>query len=222
MGRAKYSPEMVNGIMAAFVTAAQEIIREEGVEAASIRRVSTKAGYSSGTLYLYFEDMDELVTMALITYLDGYVHDLIETTDIDETPSMRYARSWRLFCKHGLTHPVEFLKLFFGPNRDSLDTIAKRYYELFPGGLQSAEGIILSMLVRGNLLERNRAVLEPLATELGLSEREVGLANDLTISHFRTLLMFSADHSPSGEEVAELTRHFLEAAFFVLRADLPE
>ena len=222
MGRAKYSPEMVNGIMAAFVTAAQEIIREEGVEAASIRHVSTKAGYSSGTLYLYFKSIDELVTMALITYLDGYVHDLIETTNIDETPAERYARSWRLFCKHGLKHPVEFLKLFFGPNRDSLDTIANKYYELFPGGLKAAEGIILTMLVRGNLLERNHAVLEPLAADLNLTEHEMSLANDLTISHFHTLLMFAADHNPSDDEIAELTQHFLEAAFFALRAKMPE
>ena len=222
MGRSKYSPEMVNGIMAAFVTAAQEIIRKEGIEAASIRRVSTKAGYSSGTLYLYFKSMDELTTMALISYLDGYVSDLIKTTRADETPAMRYARSWHLFCKHGLMHPVEFLMLFFGPNSDNLNAIVEKYYELFPDGLTSAEGIILTMIGRGSLIERNRAVLEPLAAELGLTEREIDLANSLTISHFHSLLLHAKDAGLSKDEEVDITQFFLEAIFFVLHTKLPE
>ena len=217
MGRAKYSPEMVNDIMAAFVTAARVVILEEGLGAASIRRVSTMAGYSSGTLYLYFEDMDELISMALVSYLSGYVRDLIETTDENETPDERYRRSWVLFCKHGFAHPKEYLELFFGPKSESMDAIAKKYYELFPEELHYANGLILTMLERGTLIERNRAILEPLAAERGLSEHETSIANDLTIAYFHMFLLEATKHNLSDEEVATFTDRFLEGAFFVIR-----
>ena len=217
MGRAKYSAEMVNEIMAAFVTAARTIIAEEGLEAASIRRVSTMAGYSSGTLYLYFADMDELISMALVSYLNGYVRDLIGTTDEAETPAERYRRSWTLFCKHGLAHPDEYLELFFGPKSGSMDAIAKKYYELFPEELHFADGLILTMLERGSLLERNRAVLEPVAAERGMSERDVELANDLTVAYFHMFLLEAAARELSEEEIARMTERFLEGAFFAIR-----
>ncbi len=221
MGRAKYSPEMINDIMAAFVSAAKEIIDEDGLEQASIRHISTRAGYSSGTLYLYFEDMEELIAMALVSYLGGYVRDLIDTTTGNETPEETYRRTWALFCKHSFAHPQEYLKLFFGPKSRNMDAIAKKYYELFPVDLQYADGLMLTMLERGNLMDRNRAVLDPLATNLGLSEHETDVANDLTIAFFHAFLLYAAEKGFDDDTIKANTDRFLEGAFFVLRTGVP-
>ena len=217
MGRAKYSEEMVNEITASFVTAAKEIIREEGIEAASIRRIAARAGYSSGTLYLYFEDLDELITMSLITYLNGYTHDLAATAREGETPSERYLRSWRLFCKHGLLHPREFLQLFYGFQTRSMNAIAKRYYELFPEELQDVDGIILSMLLRGSLKERNKTVLEPLAKELDFPAHDTTIINDLTVAYFYSYLLDASETQPDEEEVATWVDSFMEGIEFLIR-----
>ena len=221
MGRTKYSPEMVNDIMAAFVTAAKEIIDEDGLDQASIRHISARAGYSSGTLYLYFEDMEELIAMALVSYLSGYVHNLIGTTPGDELPAETYRRTWRLFCKHSFAHPKEYLKLFFGPKSSNMNAIAEKYYELFPADLEYADGLILTMLERGNLIERNKAVLDPLAASLGFSERETDIANDLTVAFFHGFLLRAADENPDDAQIELLTSRFIEGAFFILRADEP-
>lgn len=207
--------------MAAFVTAAKEIIDENGLDQASIRHISARAGYSSGTLYLYFEDMEELIAMALISYLSEYVRDLIETTTGNEAPAETYRRTWTLFCKHSFAHPQEYLKLFFGPKSQNMDAIAEKYYELFPDDLQYADGLILTMLERGNLTERNKAVLDPFAASLGLSERETNIANDLTISFFHAFLLYAASKGFGDDEIKENTARFLEGAFFILRADVP-
>ncbi|MBQ6410442.1 MAG: helix-turn-helix transcriptional regulator, partial [Atopobiaceae bacterium] len=66
--------------MATFVKATKEILATEGMDAVSIRRVSSAAGYSSATLYLYFEDMNELIMMSLISNLSTYADDIINTT----------------------------------------------------------------------------------------------------------------------------------------------
>ena len=63
MGRTKYSNEERRTIVATFIQAAQNIIDTDGLESVSIRRVSSEAGYSSATLYLYFSDASELTLM---------------------------------------------------------------------------------------------------------------------------------------------------------------
>ena len=136
MGRTKYTPETRNAVMASFVTAMKGIIDELGVEGASIRRVSMATGYSSATLYLYFEDMNELVTMSLVSYLSDYVSDVVKSTPENEPPQEAYRRTWLMFCKHAFSHPAMFLNLFYGPQANKLDLIAKKYYELFPQELE--------------------------------------------------------------------------------------
>jgi len=44
-----------------FLDAAKEIIIRDGVDAASVRTVAEKAGYSYATLYNYFNDLDDML-----------------------------------------------------------------------------------------------------------------------------------------------------------------
>ena len=216
MGRTKYSEETVNVIMAAFVTAARNIIQNEGIKAASIRHISEQAGYSSGTLYLYFDGIDELVTMALVANLSGYVDELVETSSENESAKDRYYRTWQLFCKHGFAQPAEYLQLFFGPQSENVDSISKKYHELFPEELLFANGPILRMLEHGSLAKRNHAVLEPYARELGLTDQQIDIANDLTIAYFGKFLHEAAAHELAPGEAEALSKQFLEGAHFIL------
>lgn len=222
MGRSKYTPETRNAVMASFVTAMKGIIDESGLEGTSIRRVSLATGYSSATLYLYFEDINELIMMSLVSYLSDYVSDIVESTPDNETPEEAYRRSWQLFCKHAFAHPAIFLNLFFGPQSDKLNAIAKKYYELFPEELEKASGTMFEMLERGSLLERNHVLLKSLAKEMGLTEHEAELANDLTLSYFYSFLHEAAQNSYGEEKSAALTDRFIEGAFFVLRGKCAE
>lgn len=217
MGRSKYTPETRNAVMASFVTAMKGIIDESGLEGTSIRRVSLATGYSSATLYLYFEDINELIMMSLVSYLSDYVSDIVESTPENESPEEAYRRSWQLFCKHAFAHPAIFLNLFYGPQSSKLNIIAKKYYELFPEELKQASGTMFDMLERGSLLERNRIILSSLADELGLTEHEADLANDLTLSFFHSFLTEAAQNNYTEEQGIALTDRFIEGAFFVLR-----
>ena len=217
MSRAKYSEEARNTIMASFVKATKDLIASEGMDAISIRRVSAAAGYSSATLYLYFADINELVTMSLISSLDAYVRDIVETAPDEETPRDEYLRTWRIYCKHAFASPATYLDLFFGPRSRDLDVIAQKYYELFPEELGRANKRMLNMLAGGSLGRRNYAVLDSFAGDLGLSEDETKLANDLTIAYFRSFLEQARDNEPSPAEIDELTERFMRGALFVLR-----
>ena len=63
-----------------FLEAAKEIIMIEGVENVSVRKVADVAGYSYGTIYNYFKDLNELfweVRNLVIRDITVYMHNKI-------------------------------------------------------------------------------------------------------------------------------------------------
>ena len=55
-------------IMIYFIEATEKLIRSDGVEGLSIRKIASEAGYNSATLYNYFEDLEYLVLFGSVCY----------------------------------------------------------------------------------------------------------------------------------------------------------
>lgn len=214
MGRAKYTPDEKKVIVAAFISAAKEIIDEEGVPAVSIRKVAARAGYSSATLYLYFSDVNELIMLASIGYLEGYCKDLAQKHLELKSPGECYMSSWESFCHHAFRHPYVFESLFFTKHATSLDDVVKRYYSIYPEQLENISGTVLSMLLSGEESERNMALLRPYAKELGLSEETTQRVNEITIAYFRYKLWEAREivdaEGRDSERLKALAQDFLK------------
>lgn len=188
MGRNRYTPQERNKITAAFIRCAREIIDLEGIDQVSIRKVAQTAGFNSATLYLYFDDVDELITLASMSYLENYCRTL--AADIPQLHSdyKIYVHTWKVFCLHAFSNPLIFHRLFFHPHSKPLETTVLRYYEIYPGQLTVADGPVREMLLAGDLGARNQKVLRPLAGEGFFPPEQTPLINDLTICYFRKLL----------------------------------
>ena len=59
-----------------YVVQASRIIKKEGVEAISIRRIAAELGCSSASMYRYFQNLDELLFYAQLDALNEYILDL--------------------------------------------------------------------------------------------------------------------------------------------------
>ncbi len=188
MGRTKYSEEERHRIITNFLRCTREIIDFEGIEQVSIRKVSQKAGFNSASIYLYFKDADELITLASIGYLESYCRKLSADMPLLQTPQDIYMHTWRVFGMHAFDHPQVFHHLFFYPHSVPLNEIVSRYYEVYPHQLGETDGTVRQMLLAGPLEERNMRVLRPLTQEMGLDEKETEQINDLTICYFKKLL----------------------------------
>ena len=197
MGRTKYSPEERNRITKIFLSSTREIIEQEGVGELSIRRISHKAGFNSATLYLYFEDVDELITLACMGYLEKFCRQASQAISKLNDPCEIYRRVWEIFCREAFTKPKIFYRLYFYPHSSSLEHTVKRYYEIYPDQLPPCATPIQSMLVHGGLLERNWPLLQEAARVLRIPEDQAQIINHLTVYHFKELLQQAAqtDHT---------------------------
>lgn len=69
----------------AIVDVAEEILRDKGLEAITIRNVAKKAGLSSGSIYMYFKNKEELLLSMLIQNLKILKKDMVACMD-DQNP----------------------------------------------------------------------------------------------------------------------------------------
>ena len=53
-----------------FIEATKEILKGEGSTALSVRNIAERAGYSYATLYNYFKDQTELISLSLLDFKD--------------------------------------------------------------------------------------------------------------------------------------------------------
>lgn len=216
MGRMKYSEEERNRIITNFLRCTREIIDFEGIGQVSIRKVSQKAGFNSATMYLYFKDADELITLASMGYLENFCRTLSADMPMLTNSREVYLHSWKVFGMHAFRNPQVFHHLFFYPHSVPLNETVTRYYEIYPHQLGDTDGPVREMLLAGPLEERNLQLLRPLAGELGMDEEETMLINDLTICYFKKLLEESST-DPGTLTVDSQVQKLVEVIEFLFR-----
>lgn len=92
-----------------FIEAAIRIIREEGVDAVSVRKVADIAGYSYGTIYNYFSDLNHLLWYASMGFINEMIN-IYKENDIEDVEEFR--ETYMKYLEYYMENPNIF-QLFF-------------------------------------------------------------------------------------------------------------
>ena len=219
MGRPAMSAEAIKNNKISIISAAMEMIRENGIQSVSARSLGARIGMNSALIYRYFKDIDEVVLFACVHVLQEYTREMaeasrdFETAGEDVSDLEIYMLSWTLFCKHAFGNPEEYNILFFSKHSAGLSKAISEYYELFPHGRSDEDDIILEGMYRtSNLRNRNLILLIPVL-ESSRTEQDIILINDLTVSFFYSLLIQLINHD-MGVTAEGQTSRMLQACRF--------
>lgn len=119
-------------IMTYFIEAADKIIKEEGVGAVTIRKAADMAGYTSATLYSYFDNLTHLVFLATMNQLDKYNAAIPRYLTNCKNSVDRYLAISECFTEYAYDSPEIYELLFFKHRDEKLEEYTKQYYDLFP------------------------------------------------------------------------------------------
>lgn len=96
----------------AILDAAGALFADNGYEAFSLRQVAERIGYSPTTIYLYFEDKDELLFEVALEGFEMFGQMLRDASQTAATPTDRMAAIGRAYIRFGLDHPVHYKLMF--------------------------------------------------------------------------------------------------------------
>jgi AcrR family transcriptional regulator len=148
-----------------FIQCAEQLLREEGISGLSTRRLADAAGYSSATLYSYFEDLDELILYASFKYRREYIERVARELSEDMTALEQYRRIYQIFNACSFRDPKIYMNLYFGKHSSRIQTVIERYYHLFPEEFDAPSGLIRTLLRQGSRIECDKITTRRLAEE---------------------------------------------------------
>ena len=143
-----------------FITAADEIIKEIGIENTTVRKIAKKAGYNSSTIYNYFNDLDHLIFFTKITHLEEYTERLYKEISDDIHPLEQFIKIWRIFSEEAFKNPNDYYDLFFSKYSLRLNETVTLYHQIFPERLNTENLRLKSMLSRNDIYKRNMALVK--------------------------------------------------------------
>ncbi|NNL66688.1 MAG: TetR/AcrR family transcriptional regulator [Myxococcales bacterium] len=123
-----------------------ETIYDEGVESITMRALARKLGYSPATIYLYFENKQDLIT-AIALHGFGLLAERTRPAIDIEDPAEAVQESARRYVEFGMEHGALYRLMFreFSPatypehGRQRIDQVWEIYRKIFQRGIECGE-----------------------------------------------------------------------------------
>ena len=96
----------------AILDAAGEVFLEQGYEGFSLRHVAERIGYSPGTIYLHFEDKDDVLFQVVNEGFAEFGQRLATAAASTDDPEERLRALGQAYVKFGLQHPAHYQLMF--------------------------------------------------------------------------------------------------------------
>lgn len=175
-------------IMTYFIDAADQIIKEEGVGAVTIRKVSDLAGYNSATLYNYFDNLNHLIFLATMNHLEAYNASIPEYIRGCKNSLEIYLAVSECFCKYSFASP-EIYELLFFTNRDNkLEAYTQQYYALFPEREGGGKGPVNRLIHVNDIYSRSALMLGDCVADGFMTQEGAEDFNDVAMMVYKSIL----------------------------------
>lgn len=184
-----------------------EILEKEGLQGVNIRRIAKAAGCTSAVLYKHFDNLEHLIILASIRFLEPYVREFQRTTKRTDITSIQMdLYLWKVFIYEAFRNRQYYELMFFSQDRDMLEDYIYEYYSLFPEMEKDFDGFSASIIFSNNLVEREYIRLRRAAHEGLITQNNARYLSRLTTAVFNGIFIqydFSENDTTGMELAAE-------------------
>ncbi|WP_313345859.1 TetR/AcrR family transcriptional regulator [Sedimentibacter sp.] len=172
-----------------FISAADELINEIGIEKVTIRNLAQKAGYNSATIYNYFENLDHLIFFGAMKNIKDYALALNSYLTNAENAMDRFLMVWECFFNYAYLKPDIYNAIFFPKLSKHIEEYVTEFYSLFPEDLGIHHDTISTMLLKGNIHDRGMTTVMDCVNEGFIESHNADKLNDMTLLVFEGMLV---------------------------------
>lgn len=197
---------MKKNIKKTLIEMTSNMLSEESLEELSIRKVSKESGCTSATIYLHFKNFNHLLLLACLKYLKEYVEEINSINISFKNSKEEYLYIWKIFCKYAFKYPKIYYFIFFSSHEfyqeNYLDEYyeIKEYYRLFLEEFSNFPTKYYKMILKLDLEERNKFLLQKLSKDNFISSSHITILNLNHIFVFKGYLEKSKGMSEASKE----------------------
>jgi len=201
----------VAGAKRKYIEAAYDLLRRDGLEGVSIRKVAEEVGCSSAALYRHFPDIDKLTAVASIRFLRDYIEDARILSQVELNPLELNLQLWECLAYYSFRNADVFENMFYGGTSGELYTEAvKEYYEYYPEDLEELKDFMLDMFQNATITARDSILLNRAADEGMLTPESASYLCKVDSYLFRGMLADVRSHDLDEDDFRWVTREFMD------------
>ena len=193
-----------------YILKTAEMIKRDGIENLSIRKIAKELGCSSASLYRYFSGLDELVYYAELGQLKAYIQSLNKASLVWENVWDKYVGVWYCYSMEAFRKPISYNLLFLARKDIELKTAIGEFYDMFPEEIQTSSPVFQTMLRNPDFLGRDYEVCKVCVKAGAISEERAVILNRMVcflyMGYFKNLM----DKSIKEENLNSYVWKFVE------------
>ena len=112
-----------------FIEAAKKIIREEGTQKLTVKKVADRAGFAPGTLYNYFSDLNALYGYCVADFWQECEEKVINNTSNEENSVEKIIKACDAYVSYFFDNPNVFKLIFLEDFKDIPEEIKEEVYD---------------------------------------------------------------------------------------------
>ena len=193
-----------------FINATKEVIKNEGIENVTIRKIADIAGYNSANIYNYFDNCKQLIFFASINFISDYVEEMPNYIENSKNPVEKLIKMWEYFSFHSFKNPKIYYAIFSENLGDKSENLIENYYKIFPEELNDAPENLIPMLLESNLSKRAKLAIQPCIEKGFLNEDDAEVVDEgirLAYHGMLTLIINNRVDFPPKEAAEHLITH---------------
>ncbi|MCI6609374.1 MAG: TetR/AcrR family transcriptional regulator [Ezakiella sp.] len=180
-------------IITSFVDSARNIIKTEGIENVTIKKLGESTKLNPATIYNYFDNVEHLLYFAKLEVFDEFNEDLSNWVKEGDDPLMVYKKVWRAFAKHSFEKPEEYREVLFSPFAKSHPDYMYQYRKIFPVENTGFPAYLEKVLLGKDIEEKLNRLIE-VAKYVGyFDENSARKTNDMCLYIYEGFLNKVAD-----------------------------
>ncbi|MEC9488332.1 MAG: TetR/AcrR family transcriptional regulator [Halanaerobium sp.] len=95
-----------------FIEAAKAVVREEGLNNLTVKKVADRAGYAPGTLYNYFADLNHLLFYCIVEFMAECKGEILKVTAKARGGRDKLIRASQTYFQYFMSNPNIFQLVF--------------------------------------------------------------------------------------------------------------
>ncbi len=197
-----------------FLDAASELIKEKGLQQITIREIADKAGYTSSTVYNYFQDLSHLKFFAVMRFTNSYVQELPTYMEQGNNTIEKWLYSWECFCKHSFRDPEIYSLLYIENLGTKPEEMVQNYYEVYANELIDLSDDVQGIVMHHNISKRSSMYIQKAVDEGFMNQEDIEYIADVTMLIWTGMITnwLNLRNKYSPEEAVERTMVYIKKA----------
>jgi len=205
-----------------FLDAASDLIEEKGLHSITIREIADRAGYTSSTVYNYFQDLSHLKFFAVMRYTNSYFKELPIYMEKGRNTIEKWLYGWECFCKHSFEYPEVYSLLYIESLGSIPEELMQNYYKVYAHEMINLSENVQSIISHHNISTRSSLYIQQAKEDGFIKEEDIEYIAGTTMLIWNGMLttMLNLRKTYAKEEAAKRTMHYIYKS--IMYTVLPE